>query len=782
MRSDNPQAGTTFPQPTRPTLGERAADLGLPVFACGGDKRPIVKQGFKGATQEHPKILRMFAKTGAVLIGVPTGEASGHVIVDVDCHGVVSGRPWLDANKAALPKTRTHRTGGGGLHLVFAYPVGRDIRNSAGRIAPGIDVRGNGGYACWPPSPGYEIVDDTPPAEMPEWLIKACCRPDPGPLPAPGPSRPPRSDDGSRYGLAALKNACDRICAAPFGQQEETLNKETFSIGSYVAGGEIAGDVALADLLSAGRAMPSQAGRDPWHPTHVEDKVRKAFADGKRTPRQAPPRTNGTASTGNGHLGNGHLQDPGYLAAIEADLRSDDCGQANPPPPREQANANEIPDELELTEHGVAVEFARQHKDALRYCHHAGAWYVWTGTHWHENETKLAFSWARALIARLNRTAAFRTKATTGKAAFAAAVERFGQADEQFAVTSEIWDRDTFLLGTPGGTVDLRNCELRPARPADYITRLTAVAPAKAPHCPLWLQFLEEITGGDRELVRFLRQWCGYCLTGDTREHALLFGFGPGGNGKSVFLNTVANIMGSYALTAGMETFSASSQDRHTTELARLRGARMVSASETEEGRAWAETRVKQITGGDRITARFMRQDDFTFLPQFKLTIVGNNKPVLKNVDDAARRRFNVVPFLHKPAVPDKLLETNLEAEWPAILRWAIEGCLDWQMNGLIRPSVVNEATDDYFQAQDYFSRWLAECCDLIPTMSTKPSHLWHSFQQWCQANGEPMADNRKLRPMLEKTPGVRYAGVKGVQWVRGIVLRPDASRPEVGG
>ncbi len=323
MRSLSPQAGTTFPQPTSPTLGERAADLGLPVFPCGGDKRPIVKRGFKEATQEHPKILRMFNKPGAVLIGVPTGEASGHVIVDVDHHGAVSGRPWLDANKDALPQTRTHRTGGGGLHLVFAYPAGRDIRNSAGRIAPGVDVRANGGYACWPPSPGYEIVDDTPPAEMPEWLIKACCKPDPGPQPIPGPKAPPCSDDGSRYGLVALTNACNRICAAPFGKQEETLNKETFAIGSLVAGGELAGDFALADLTAAGRAMPSQAGRDAWHPAHVEDKVRKAFKDGKRTPRQAPPRPITTAPASDGHPSSRHMHDPGYLASVETDFDAD---------------------------------------------------------------------------------------------------------------------------------------------------------------------------------------------------------------------------------------------------------------------------------------------------------------------------------------------------------------------------------------------------------------------------------------------------------------------------
>lgn len=430
-------------------------------------------------------------------------------------------------------------------------------------------------------------------------------------------------------------------------------------------------------------------------------------------------------------------------------------------------------DGFDLTEDGVALAFAAQHGGELLYCHDTGSWYVWTGAMWRRDRTKSAFAWTRETSRDMASPANDQAKTRIGRAAFAAGVERFAQADQRFAVTSEMWDRDPFLLGTPGGVVELRTAELRPARQADGITRLTAVVPAAAPDCPLWLAFLDQATAGDQGLIRFLRQWCGYSLTGDTREHALLFGFGPGGNGKSVFINTVAGIMGSYALTAGMETFTASQHERHSTELARLRGARVVTASETEEGRAWAETRIKQLTGGDPITARFMRQDDFTYLPQFKLTIIGNSKPILKNVDEAARRRFNIVPFLNEPSQPDRHLEAKLKAEWPAILRWMIEGCLDWQLHGLARPKVVTDATAEYFEAQDHFARWLAECCDLIPTMSTKPSHLLHSFAQWCLANGEPAPGTRNLRGMIERTRGLRYATRDGIQWVLGIAIRP---------
>ena len=238
------------------------------------------------------------------------------------------------------------------------------------------------------------------------------------------------------------------------------------------------------------------------------------------------------------------------------------------------------------------------------------------------------------------------------------------------------------LLGTPSGVIDLRTGQCRAATPEDGITKTTAVAPADHSDCPLWKRFLAEATGGDADMVQFLRQWFGYTLTGNTSQHALVFVFGSGGNGKSVFLNVMSNILSDYAATATMDAFIASKFDRHPTEIAMLRGARLVTASETEEGRQWAEARIKQLTGGDPITAHFMRKDDFTFKPQFKLIIAGNHKPVLRSVDEAHRRRFNLVPFTHKPASPDRELEQKLKSEWPAILRWPSRAVWTGKLSG----------------------------------------------------------------------------------------------------
>jgi putative DNA primase/helicase len=390
-----------------------------------------------------------------------------------------------------------------------------------------------------------------------------------------------------------------------------------------------------------------------------------------------------------------------------------------------------------VTEDSAAVQFVEQHGENLRYCHSTGSWFRWNGILWVRDQTGLAFHWARELARKTAEDQNARKRYIIQRRAFASGVEAFAKVDPQIAVTANHWDRDPWLLGTPAGTVDLRSGELRKSDRRDGITRVTLVAPS-ADGCPLWLQFLKETTGNDEDLIRFLRQWCGYCLTGVTNEHALLFVYGDGGNGKSVFINVKTSILKDYAATSAMETFTASNSDKHPTELAMLRGARLVTASETEAGKAWAEARIKLMTGGDPITARFMRQDFFTYMPQFKLTIIGNHKPTLHNVDEAARRRFNIVPFTRKPATPDPLLGEKLMTEAPGILQWMIEGSLDWQKNGLVRPACVIEATEEYFSDQEVFPRWLEEECITHrgpgATIAAASSELYRSWIEYARS------------------------------------------------
>jgi putative DNA primase/helicase len=384
-----------------------------------------------------------------------------------------------------------------------------------------------------------------------------------------------------------------------------------------------------------------------------------------------------------------------------------------------------------LSEDAAALMFAERFQGRLLYDHDAGRWLEWDGMRWRPDRTDRAFHYARELARELAEDRSAKIRVVGGKTSFAAGVERFARATPAFARTSDEWDRDPLLLGTPAGTIDLRNGVERPADPGDGVTRLTSVGALDCGHCPTWLQFLRETTDGSDDLISFLQAWAGYCLTGEIIEHALVFVYGGGGNGKSVFLNAIAEIMGDYAVTAAMDTFEASKGSRHPTDLAMLRGARLVTASETEEGRAWAEARIKAITGGDPITARFMRQDYFTYKPQFKLTIVGNHMPVLHNVDDAARRRFNIVPFLCKPERPDPKLPEKLRAEYPAILRWMIDGCLLWQANRLPRPKIVTDATAEYFAEQDLFQQWLDACCEVRINNDARFDHVSRLYGSW---------------------------------------------------
>jgi P4 family phage/plasmid primase-like protien len=425
----------------------------------------------------------------------------------------------------------------------------------------------------------------------------------------------------------------------------------------------------------------------------------------------------------------------------------------------------EVVDAADISEDAIACAFTARYRDSLRYDFNAGCWFEWNGTRWQRDGTARAFHYARELSRRLSDG-----QRSMCKAAVAGGAERFARADPSHATTADQWDKDPMLLGTPEGTVDLRTGELRVAAPRDMITKLTGVAP-KAGKPTLWLTFLREALAGDEEAIDFLQQWFGYCLTGDTREHALAFLYGPGGNGKSVCINTLVAILGDYAVTSSMETFTASRFDRHSTDLAMLRGARLVTATETEEGRAWAEARIKQLTGGDPITARFMRQDNFTFRPEFKLMIAGNHAPSLRNVDDAMRRRLLIAPFTAKPKSPDPHLEAKLRAEHDMILHWAIQGCLSWQLVGLLRPKSITAATDDYFADQDLLAQWLDEWCDRGERRTERPSDLYQSWMRFSRAAGDDPGTLKSFASELQRR-GFEPGKANGVRVYRGISLR----------
>ena len=341
-------------------------------------------------------------------------------------------------------------------------------------------------------------------------------------------------------------------------------------------------------------------------------------------------------------------------------------------------------------------------------------------------------------------------KASIASAKTVTAVERLARTDRRIAATVDQWDRDLWLLNTPKGVVDLRTGRIRQHCAEDHITKITTVAPGG--ECPRFLAFLTRIMGEDVELITYLRRVLGYALTGLTREHALFFAYGTGANGKSVLLSTVSGLLGDYHKTVPIETFTASNADRHPTDLANLRGARLVTTTETEEGRSRAESRIKQVTGGDVIPARFMRQDFFEYRPAFKLVIAGNHKPSLRSVDEAIRRRFHLIPFAVTipPDERDAELTEKLKAEWPAILAWLIEGCLDWQRESVRPPQAVRKATEAYLSAEDSLATWIEDKCERRADAWELSTTLFSSWNTWANAAGEISGGRKQFAQALE--------------------------------
>ncbi len=425
------------------------------------------------------------------------------------------------------------------------------------------------------------------------------------------------------------------------------------------------------------------------------------------------------------------------------------------------------------TEDALALAFTRRYHRDWRYVAAWGRWLVWDGQRW-RNEDTLA---ATDLIRSVCRQTALRADDRKVAAKLASSgtvggVERLARADRRHAATTDEWDADPWLLNTPGGVVDLKTGRTRANDRADRMTKITTARPGG--ECPQWTAFLTNVTGGDADLQAYLQRMVGYCLTGVTSAHALFFLYGTGANGKSVFANVVSTILGDYATTASMDTFVETRGDRHPTDLAGLRGARFVTAIETEQGRRLNESKVKAITGGDKISARFMRQDFFEFFPQFKPVIVGNHKPAIRNIDEAMKRRMHMIPFTVTipPERRDGRLTEKLLAERDGVLAWAVAGCLAWQREGLNPPACVQDATQEYFESEDALGRWLDERCARTANAKSLTSELFTDWKHWAEASGEFIGSQRRFSDLLITRGLEKWRNSMGVRGFQGVGLK----------
>ncbi|WP_210252975.1 phage/plasmid primase, P4 family [Beijerinckia sp. L45] len=443
----------------------------------------------------------------------------------------------------------------------------------------------------------------------------------------------------------------------------------------------------------------------------------------------------------------------------------------------------------------AARVLAERHAGTLRYCHDAKRWFVWDSVLWRRDCSEHVLLRIRAIARELGTDPEGLVGRNTGGVTFIAGAERLARSEPALAATAKTWDADPWSLGTPGGSVDLRvrrsepseaqaepralsvpapaahdngPNDLLPADPVHGITRATAVAPSDTATCPIWLRFLDETFGGDAELIGFIQRFCGYALTGATAEQGLVYGWGPGGNGKSVFLNTLLGVLSDYARPATFAALVSNDRARYGADLAALRGVRLVGVAESDG--VWSERRLKLITGGDAVPL----PGGGVFRPCCKLLVMGNAPPALASVNGAIGRRLRVVPFRYSPEHADRHLDDKLRAEWPGVLRWMIEGCRLWQAHGLGRPAAVVAATIDVLEGQDPIGQFLLECCEGSPddcSRSVTAGDVFAAWHVWATAAGEPVGTQRAFAAALVER-GFARERTNCTRLYRGLSLR----------
>ncbi len=440
------------------------------------------------------------------------------------------------------------------------------------------------------------------------------------------------------------------------------------------------------------------------------------------------------------------------------------------------AAALEVPPEF--SDDALALEFVARHGAGLRWTPGLD-WMRDTGTHWRPDDELHRYDLARGVC---RAAAVLADKPAEQKRLAAAstvnAVLMMARADRRVVVPADAWDADPLMLNTPAGLVDLRDGRIRSRRATDYCTQLAAVAPDPRMPAPTWSRFIAEVFQADTEMIEFVQRALGYSLSGDRREQKILFFHGTGANGKSTLLDLVLWIAGTYAIKLPAIALMQSKTDRHPTELAQLRGRRLAVSSELEEGQFWAESRIKELTGDDVLTARFMRQDFFEFRQTHKHVVVGNYKPRLRGGDAALARRFLLVPFTatFEGVRRDPTLPAKLRAEAPAVLAWLIDGAVKWHASGLQVPRKVREASSEYMQANDDVGMWLEECCNVGPGYSDAAGELYACFRQWKQDRGEHAASQTTWGERMSIVPGVGKSKSHGTIRYRGVALQPGKS------
>ena len=728
---EQPAAGANSAGEPLSAMGQAAvayARLGVPVFPLNPkSKRPLIRggHGHKDATTDVAQIAALWTKHPRAMIGVPMGAASGIICIDADAK---LDRPGLKnlADFAAgrpLGATASELSPSGGAHFFFVCDSA--VPSSNDKVAPGIEVKTDGTYVAVAPSvradgkayaahKGKELIrHGRNLAPMPDflrdWITAAT-------------GERASTEDGKKRKLgdaALLAPDLDELAKAIGFIPDEKLNYDDWVNVFRAIKFACAGDEEFYDSIVL-----------PWCRKH--------------------PRTNDATTRGrwdsfyDSEIGARYVFDRaiahGYVPPIDPAALGDEPApeQETGEEPKKESGRNIV----RGSDDALTVDFTNEHAARLRYVSESDKWIHYDGKRWREIGAPAVWNMVRPVVRSYAkkwargepRTQPATLRALTSRSTIVG-VENLARGADGIRTSIEDWDTDGWALGTPEGIIDLRTGKRHADGANFYCTKATAVIPAEpGTKHPLWSAFLAKVTRGDSELQDYLQRAAGYSLSGLVIEHAFFFLYGTGSNGKGVFISTLSGMLGEYAVVAPPNMLTESKFEQHPTDVAHLRGARFVQGQETKKGQHWDEPKLKRMTGGDTVTARLMRKNFRDYVPRFKLWFASNDVPSLHHVDVAIMRRLHLIPFAQTIVASerDPTLAEKLKAEWPAILRWAIDGCLAWQKRGLTMPRAVTAATNHYFANQDPTVGWLKARCVESPLGVASFASLFADYKAYC--------------------------------------------------
>lgn len=681
------------------------AASGWPVFPIKpGGKRPMTEHGFKDATLDAEQIKAWWTRSPLANIGIVPSEQAGFWVLDIDT------KNGGDASFAAIPGlehvlTRMVRTPSGGRHLYFKWPPGGVPRITGGIPGlPGIDICGANGYVIAPPSRTIHETDTR--------------------------SGKTLTVDGD-YAVADTSPLTDTPAWAmrlfTRTAKDESVSPIRVPVPQLIPEGQR--DVTLFKIAASYR-------KDGLTQTDILDRLRV-----DNTNRCRPP------------------MDESDLAKIARSVSRYPAGtregKASPP-------------SFNTTDLGNSERMIHLHGTNIRYVHAWRKWIVWDSMRWVADDfgevQRLAKDTVRRIHDEADDAQGKDRRESLSKHAFRSEGEQrlramvtVAQSHPDATMRVDQLDADDGCINCQSGTISLADNLTRNHERRDYHSRLVPYPYNPDAECPLWESFLYRIMDGNERLIEYLRRAVGYSLTGYTREQCFFLLYGSGANGKSTFLETISDVLGDYAMHTPFSTWVAKEHNEPTNEIARLAGARIVISNEAEGGVRLSESLVKQVTGGDKIRARFLYQESFEFTPRFKLWLSVNHKPNIRGTDLGIWRRVRLVPF--EVTIPaeerDKNLREKLAGEASGILAWAVRGAFEWSHAGLIDPLEVSSATEEYRIESDTFSEMFSDVfsVDVAGNQNaSNASNAYNAYKRWAEGGGErPMTKTRFGKLLKEK-------------------------------